>query len=126
MRYVRYRAGEQIRWGQLAGSTILVNGQVRQRERTGDFIFDVATQIAWISQIMPLEPGDLVQTGTPPMAWGVWPPVTASRSRSRRSENSRIRLFRDHEKQGLSPRKLSMATFPPPDPGQTARPAWHL
>jgi len=43
----------------------LVNGQVRQRERTSDFIFDVATQIAWISQIMPLEPGDLVLTGTP-------------------------------------------------------------
>lgn len=125
MRYVRYRAGEQIRWGQLAGSTILVNGQVRQRERTGDFIFDVATQIAWISQIMPLEPGDLVQTGTP-MTWGACPSVTASRSRSRRSENSRIPVFRDHEKQGLSSRNLSMATFPPPDPGQTARPAWHL
>ncbi len=43
----------------------LVNGEVRQRERTSDFIFDMATQIAWISQIMPLEPGDLVLTGTP-------------------------------------------------------------
>jgi 2-keto-4-pentenoate hydratase/2-oxohepta-3-ene-1,7-dioic acid hydratase in catechol pathway len=43
----------------------IVNGTVRQRERTSDFIFDMATQIAWISQIMPLEPGDLVLTGTP-------------------------------------------------------------
>jgi 2-keto-4-pentenoate hydratase/2-oxohepta-3-ene-1,7-dioic acid hydratase in catechol pathway len=43
----------------------IVNGAVRQRERTSDFIFDMATQIAWISQIMPLEPGDLVLTGTP-------------------------------------------------------------
>jgi 2-keto-4-pentenoate hydratase/2-oxohepta-3-ene-1,7-dioic acid hydratase in catechol pathway len=43
----------------------IVNGVVRQRERTSDFIFDMATQIAWISQIMPLEPGDLVLTGTP-------------------------------------------------------------
>lgn len=42
-----------------------VNGQVRQAERTSDFIFDVATQVAWISQIMPLEAGDLVLTGTP-------------------------------------------------------------
>ena len=42
-----------------------VNGSLRQRERTRDFIFDMATQISWISQIMPLEPGDLVLTGTP-------------------------------------------------------------
>lgn len=42
-----------------------VNGAVRQRESTGDFIFDVATQIAWLSDIMPLEPGDLVLSGTP-------------------------------------------------------------
>jgi 2-keto-4-pentenoate hydratase/2-oxohepta-3-ene-1,7-dioic acid hydratase in catechol pathway len=42
-----------------------VNGSVRQRERTSDFIFDMATQISWISQIMPLEPGDVVLTGTP-------------------------------------------------------------
>jgi 2-keto-4-pentenoate hydratase/2-oxohepta-3-ene-1,7-dioic acid hydratase in catechol pathway len=43
----------------------IVNGQVRQRERTSDFIFDMATQTAWISQIMPLEAGDAVLTGTP-------------------------------------------------------------
>ena len=43
----------------------VVNGEVRQRESTSDFIFDMATQIAWISQIMPLERGDLVLTGTP-------------------------------------------------------------
>jgi 2-keto-4-pentenoate hydratase/2-oxohepta-3-ene-1,7-dioic acid hydratase in catechol pathway len=43
----------------------LVNGETRQAERTSDFIFDIPTQIAWISEIMPLEPGDLVLTGTP-------------------------------------------------------------
>ena len=43
----------------------LVNGVVRQAARTSDFIFDMGTQIAWISQIMPLEAGDLVLTGTP-------------------------------------------------------------
>lgn len=42
-----------------------VNGALRQSESTRDFIFPVATQIAWISQIMPLEVGDLVLTGTP-------------------------------------------------------------
>lgn len=42
-----------------------VNGAVRQRQRTSDVIFDMATQIAWISEIMPLEPGDVVLTGTP-------------------------------------------------------------
>jgi 2-keto-4-pentenoate hydratase/2-oxohepta-3-ene-1,7-dioic acid hydratase in catechol pathway len=42
-----------------------VNGAERQRQRTSDFIFDMATQIAWISEIMPLEPGDVVLTGTP-------------------------------------------------------------
>jgi 2-keto-4-pentenoate hydratase/2-oxohepta-3-ene-1,7-dioic acid hydratase in catechol pathway len=42
-----------------------VNGAVRQRQRRSDFIFDMATQIAWISQIMPLEAGDVVLTGTP-------------------------------------------------------------
>ena len=42
-----------------------VNGSLRQRERTSDFIFDMAAQISWVSQIMPLEPGDLVLTGTP-------------------------------------------------------------
>lgn len=42
-----------------------VNGELRQRTRTSDFIFDMATQIAWISRIMPLEAGDLVLTGTP-------------------------------------------------------------
>jgi 2-keto-4-pentenoate hydratase/2-oxohepta-3-ene-1,7-dioic acid hydratase in catechol pathway len=43
----------------------LVNGSVRQNQRTSDFIFDIAAQVAWISQIMPLEPGDVVLTGTP-------------------------------------------------------------
>ncbi len=43
----------------------LVNGKLRQSANTSDFIFDMAAQIAWISQIMPLEPGDLVLTGTP-------------------------------------------------------------
>jgi 2-keto-4-pentenoate hydratase/2-oxohepta-3-ene-1,7-dioic acid hydratase in catechol pathway len=43
-----------------------VNGAVRQRGPTSDQIFPVAEVIAFISEIMTLEPGDLITTGTPP------------------------------------------------------------
>jgi 2-keto-4-pentenoate hydratase/2-oxohepta-3-ene-1,7-dioic acid hydratase in catechol pathway len=42
-----------------------VNGQVRQSGTTRDFIFPLDTVIRYISQIMTLEPGDLIATGTP-------------------------------------------------------------
>jgi len=45
---------------------VLVNGAVRQQSPTADMIFPVATALAFISEIMTLEPGDLVLTGTPP------------------------------------------------------------
>jgi 2-keto-4-pentenoate hydratase/2-oxohepta-3-ene-1,7-dioic acid hydratase in catechol pathway len=43
----------------------LVNGEVRQSGNTRDFIFSLDVLIRYISQIMTLEPGDLVATGTP-------------------------------------------------------------
>lgn len=43
-----------------------VNGQRRQTGSTHDMIFDVATILHHVSQFMVLEPGDLVNTGTPP------------------------------------------------------------
>lgn len=43
-----------------------VNGERRQTGTTHDMIFDVATILHHISQFMVLEPGDLVNTGTPP------------------------------------------------------------
>lgn len=43
----------------------LVNGQVRQESTTGDMVFSVAELIAYISQAVTLEPGDLLLTGTP-------------------------------------------------------------
>lgn len=43
-----------------------VNGSRRQTGTTNDMIFDVATIIHHVSQFMVLEPGDLVNTGTPP------------------------------------------------------------
>ena len=42
-----------------------VNGEVRQSGNTRDFIFPLDVVIRYISQIMTLEPGDLIATGTP-------------------------------------------------------------
>jgi len=42
-----------------------VNGEVRQSGNTRDFIFSLGTVIRYISQIMTLEPGDLIASGTP-------------------------------------------------------------
>ena len=42
-----------------------VNGVVRQNSRTDQLVFDVATLIAFVSDIMTLMPGDIISTGTP-------------------------------------------------------------
>lgn len=42
-----------------------VNGEVRQDSSTADMIFGVAQLIYELSQFMTLEPGDLINTGTP-------------------------------------------------------------
>lgn len=42
-----------------------VNGKERQDSSTKDMIFDVATLIHDLSQVTVLEPGDIVNTGTP-------------------------------------------------------------
>ena len=41
------------------------NGEVRQDSNTSDMVFDVPTLVSFISQVMTLEPGDLIATGTP-------------------------------------------------------------
>ncbi|HZO13969.1 MAG TPA: fumarylacetoacetate hydrolase family protein, partial [Polyangiaceae bacterium] len=45
--------------------TCTVSGVVRQRGSTADMVFGPAALLAYISQVMTLEPGDLVSTGTP-------------------------------------------------------------
>ncbi len=45
--------------------TCKVNGQPRQMASTRDMVFSVPTQIAFISSVMTLEPGDIIFTGTP-------------------------------------------------------------
>ena len=42
-----------------------VNGEVRQSTSTANMVFSVADLIAYISQVMTLEPGDVILTGTP-------------------------------------------------------------
>jgi 2-keto-4-pentenoate hydratase/2-oxohepta-3-ene-1,7-dioic acid hydratase in catechol pathway len=45
--------------------TTRVNGVVKQDSTTADLIFDVPTLVAFCSQHMTLEEGDLITTGTP-------------------------------------------------------------
>ena len=45
--------------------TLTLNGEVRQDAITGQMIFPVAAVIAFISQMVTLEPGDMISTGTP-------------------------------------------------------------
>lgn len=42
-----------------------VNGELRQRGRLVDCVFSPAFLLAYISEIMTLEPGDIIATGTP-------------------------------------------------------------
>ncbi len=42
-----------------------VNGDVLQDDRTSSLIFDIPELIAYVSNAMTLEPGDLILTGTP-------------------------------------------------------------
>jgi acylpyruvate hydrolase len=42
-----------------------VSGEVMQLSRTSDMIFDAADLIAYISQIITLDPGDVISMGTP-------------------------------------------------------------
>jgi 2-keto-4-pentenoate hydratase/2-oxohepta-3-ene-1,7-dioic acid hydratase in catechol pathway len=42
-----------------------VNGELRQDGTTADFIFTLDVVLRYISQVMTLEPGDVIATGTP-------------------------------------------------------------
>lgn len=47
------------------GIRCLVNGETRQSSNTKNLVFDCFDQIAYLSQAMTLNPGDIVFTGTP-------------------------------------------------------------
>lgn len=42
-----------------------VNGQIKQSARTSELRFSVPKLVSFVSQIMTLEPGDVISTGTP-------------------------------------------------------------
>jgi len=52
----------------------LVNGECRQEVRTGEMIYNVWQQIAYLSTVMTLEPGDVIATGTPSGVGGAHKP----------------------------------------------------
>lgn len=58
------------------GIRAFVNGEKRQDSNTAELIFRIEDQIAFISQAMTLEPGDLIFTGTPSgVAMAMSPPA---------------------------------------------------
>ena len=44
---------------------LTLNGEVMQRSSTADLVHSVPALVAYLSQLMTLEPGDVVSTGTP-------------------------------------------------------------
>jgi len=44
---------------------LYLNGELKQSSNTKHFIFDIAQLVSFISQVMTLQPGDLIMTGTP-------------------------------------------------------------
>jgi acylpyruvate hydrolase len=55
---------------------LTVNGEVRQHSNTGNTIFSIPFLIAYLSQAMTLEVGDVISTGTPGGSGaGMKPPV---------------------------------------------------
>jgi 2-keto-4-pentenoate hydratase/2-oxohepta-3-ene-1,7-dioic acid hydratase in catechol pathway len=44
---------------------LTIDGEIMQQANTRDFIFDIPSVLRYISAVVPLEPGDIVSTGTP-------------------------------------------------------------
>ncbi|QBM29132.1 fumarylacetoacetate hydrolase family protein [Hydrogenophaga pseudoflava] len=56
---------DEIPFGSLMTLTTRLNGEELQRATTDMMIHSIARQIAYVSTIAPLEPGDVIVTGTP-------------------------------------------------------------
>lgn len=56
--------------------TTRLNGEVMQDDSTGGMLYDVSFLVEYVSQFMPLLPGDVIATGTPPgVGFARKPPV---------------------------------------------------
>lgn len=51
--------------------TLSVNGVVRQEASTSGMLYRIEEQLSIISEVVSLEPGDVILTGTPPFGMGV-------------------------------------------------------
>ncbi len=58
-------SADEIAPGQLMTLTTRLNGQVLQQATTDMLIHSIPRLISYISTVMPLEPGDVIVTGTP-------------------------------------------------------------
>jgi 2-keto-4-pentenoate hydratase/2-oxohepta-3-ene-1,7-dioic acid hydratase in catechol pathway len=56
---------EEIADPQQLGIRCILNGETMQDSSTSQMIFSVAEVIAYVSQVITLQPGDLIATGTP-------------------------------------------------------------
>ena len=56
------------------GIRAILNGETVQDSNTGNMTFGVAAIIAYITQTVTLEPGDLIATGTPAGVGAFWKP----------------------------------------------------
>ncbi len=56
---------DRVRDPQALDVTLTINGRLRQRVHTGAMVFPVRRLIADISEVMTLERGDIIATGTP-------------------------------------------------------------
>ncbi len=45
--------------------SLAVNGEIRQHAQSDDMVYSIYEQIAYLSTVMTLEPGDILSTGTP-------------------------------------------------------------
>ena len=61
---------------QVLGIRCLVNGETRQDDTTAHMVFSVARIIAFVTEAITLDPGDVIYTGTPPgVGHGRTPPT---------------------------------------------------
>ncbi len=56
---------DEISWPVEVDMKLAVNGTVRQRDNTGNQLFSISRIIAYVTDMITLEPGDVISTGTP-------------------------------------------------------------
>jgi 2-keto-4-pentenoate hydratase/2-oxohepta-3-ene-1,7-dioic acid hydratase in catechol pathway len=67
---------DEVRDPQALGMWLTVNGVSRQVGTTATMVYGAHFLVSYLSQFMPLEPGDVISTGTPPgVGMGLKPPT---------------------------------------------------